>query len=220
MNDSTEFADLLKLTNEASLSIERAVRTLRALAPVLVEIRGLQEKIEELQNVASAFSTGDMVAPVHASGSPAPPTPQAAPVAVAEQEQASTAPTPISSRAPESPRQGSAAARAEPTPVGRATASDGASGPRTISVTLVRTDGPLDLVPVHTVLSGMSGVTRLAVASYTRDRAVILLDTDRSQKELNLDDALKSVFPDGVRTEWKSDTEYLVTVGAEAIATS
>jgi hypothetical protein len=82
-----------------------------------------------------------------------------------------------------------------------------------VSVTVTRSEGPLDLVRVHGALDGLPGVTGLALASYTRGRANILLDTERPRDELAVRDALIAAFPEGVSGEWVSDTEYLATIG-------
>ena len=85
---------------------------------------------------------------------------------------------------------------------------------RTVSVTVTRTEGPLDLVRVHGALDGLPGVTGLALASYTRGRANILLDTDRAPDDLAVAEALRSAFPEGVSGEWMGDTEFVATIGA------
>lgn len=85
---------------------------------------------------------------------------------------------------------------------------------RTVSVTVMRSEGPLDLVRVHSALDGLEGVTGLALASYTRGRANILLDTERDPAELDVRDALLAAFPEGVSGEWTSESEYVATIGA------
>jgi hypothetical protein len=83
-----------------------------------------------------------------------------------------------------------------------------------VTVTVSRAEGPLDLVRVHGALDAVEGITGLALASYTRGRAVILLDTDRLPDELALDEALRAAFPEGVQGRWLGAAEYLATIGA------
>lgn len=85
---------------------------------------------------------------------------------------------------------------------------------RTVSVTVTRADGPLDLVKVHSALDQIPGVSGLALASYTRGRAAILLDTERQQEDLPLREALLAAFPEGVSGRWVAEGEYLATIGA------
>jgi hypothetical protein len=85
---------------------------------------------------------------------------------------------------------------------------------RTVSVTVARSDGPLDLVRVHSALEAMPGVTGLALTSYTRGRAGIMLETERPGSELPLHDALLDAFPEGVTGRWEGEGEYTATIGA------
>jgi hypothetical protein len=88
---------------------------------------------------------------------------------------------------------------------------------RTITVTVSRAEGPLDLVRVHGALDAVDGISGLALASYTRGRAVILLESERAPEELRLEDALRVAFPEGVSGRWLGPNEYLATIGlAEA----
>jgi hypothetical protein len=128
--------------------------------------------------------------------------PERAPTLSPTVEAIRPAPAPVAAPAetlpPESPRPTQAARR------------------RTVSVTVTRGEGPLDLVRVHGALDGLPGVTGLALASYTRGRANILLDTDRAPEDLAVRDALLQAFPEGVDGEWVGDNEYVATIGAHA----
>jgi hypothetical protein len=101
-------------------------------------------------------------------------------------------------------------ARGEDEPNGR-TADQSRS--RTITVTVSRAEGPLDLVRVHGALDTVEGIGGLALASYTRGRAVILLDSDRAPDGLGIGEALQSAFPEGVAGRWLGPNEYLATIG-------
>lgn len=111
---------------------------------------------------------------------------------------------------PSSPAPSAPQAPAEPASSAPAQA---AGAKRTVSVTVSRNEGPLDLVRVHGALESVPGVTGLALTSYTRGRAGILLETDRPPADLDLGDALGSVFPEGVNGNWEGENEYVAVIG-------
>ena len=85
--------------------------------------------------------------------------------------------------------------------------------PGTLTVTVAQASGPLDLVRVYEVLTAVPCVTSLGLTNYTRGRASILLSLDRNATRTSIPEALAAAFPDGVRGEWLSDSEYQAVLG-------
>jgi len=73
-------------------------------------------------------------------------------------------------------------------------------------------------VRVHGALDAVEGISGLALASYTRGRAVILLESERTAEDLRLEDALRIAFPEGVSGRWLGPNEYLATIGLAEMA--
>jgi hypothetical protein len=227
--------DLDALERDAAGAIEAirtAARLMRAIAPLAAELRALQEAMHDLQAVlgqpedprplAAAQDTPLPAAP------PAPPAPAPLP-----------APDPVWTQAPEPPpaqpteehpavpwsrpiEQLAARPAVVPFPTPRAGEEAGVRAEqrsRTITVTVSRAEGPLDLVRVHGALDAVEGISGLALASYTRGRAVILLDSDRTPEQLGLYEALQAAFPEGVSGRWLGPNEFLATIGLPEAAT-
>lgn len=224
-NHPRDYDELERNAAGAVEAIRTVTRLMRALAPVAAELRALQEAIVELQ-AAAQFETW----PRLGRGAEAEPVPMAAVVAPTPlpEPEATPArepepPPPVLSRqAPGTPAE--APSSVVPFPLTRAESetqtapAERASRMRTVTVTVSRAEGPLDLVRVHGALDAVEGISGLALASYTRGRAVILLDTDRSPDQLALDEALRAAFPEGVQARWLGPTEYLATIGTAETA--
>lgn len=74
--------------------------------------------------------------------------------------------------------------------------------------------GPVDLARVHAALDGIDGVDNLRLGRYDRTGVVVYVETARNPSDLPLQEALSSVFAEGVTGRWSSPDEYLATVGA------
>jgi hypothetical protein len=83
-----------------------------------------------------------------------------------------------------------------------------------IAVVISGPRGPVDLARVHAALDSIDGVDNLRLGRYDRSGVVVYVETARDPGELPLQQALNSVFAEGVRGEWATPEEYLVTVGA------
>jgi hypothetical protein len=216
-SDPRDYADLEQRAAGAIEAIRAAARLMRALAPVAAELRELQDAIAELQSAVQPPPRQSLGSARTESLRVPPPTPPAhLPMPESSWKRESE---PQWTRTPDAaePRPSvlpfpTARPETEPRPSGAETAGNGGR-PRTVTVTVSRTEGPLDLVRVHSALDAIDGVAGLALASYTRGRAVILIDTDRSPERLALADALREAFPEGVNGHWLGESEYLATIG-------
>lgn len=205
MDSGTDAPQLAALA-EAIASVNRAVDEAAALLSVLAPVAG---GLPNLQRAIAEFCSST--------------TPAATTLIMVEQ---SSAPLPAADTAtgdrPSGPGE-PIATRAAPQSAGAVAPAPNAStapaGVRTISVIVSRTDGPLDLVRVHGAMHGMAGVRGVTLASYTRDRAVLLLDTDLPSATLPLVEQLAAAFPEGVNGEWLSDTEFVAAIRVVANST-
>jgi hypothetical protein len=87
-------------------------------------------------------------------------------------------------------------------------------GLHAIAVIISGPRGPVDLARVHAALDSMDGVANLRLGRYDRSGVVIYVETARSPSDLPIQQALSSVFAEGVTGRWATPDEYLATVGA------
>jgi hypothetical protein len=83
-----------------------------------------------------------------------------------------------------------------------------------IAVIISGPRGPVDLARVHAALDSIDGVDNLRLGRYDRTGVVVYVETARNPGDLPLQQALSSVFAEGVTGRWSSPDEYLATVGA------
>jgi hypothetical protein len=83
-----------------------------------------------------------------------------------------------------------------------------------IAVVISGPRGPVDLARVHAALDSIDGVDNLRLGRYDRTGVVVYVETARNPGDLPLQQALSSVFAEGVTGRWSSPDEYLATVGA------
>lgn len=93
-----------------------------------------------------------------------------------------------------------------PTPVGNELHS--------IAVVISGPRGPVDLARVHAALDSIDGVENLRLGRYDRSGVVVYVETTRNPSDLPIQQALSSVFAEGVTGRWATPDEYLATVGA------
>jgi hypothetical protein len=216
-NEPREYPDLDRSVSEIVDAVRLTIRLLNTLVPVAEQLRGLQDTLLDLQSSALGSPPGSVRALPPGAPSPAG---AAEPTSRRDEHGSPRAePAPVESGPGSKPAtENGVAARVEPAERTDHAAEDGTTHPpggkRTVSVTVSRPEGSLDLVRVHGALESIPGVTGLALTSYTRGRAGILLETDRPPSALELDSALTAVFPEGVNGGWQGESEYVAVIGA------
>lgn len=195
----TDFTDLERSAADVADAMRLATRLLESIAPALEQLRALQDALAGVQAAAAGPKpTLDSArAPAAAIASPRETAPPPA-------LKPSVLPFPTSR--PEAAAQAPAAH--EPSHPAR----------RTVAISVSRAEGPLDLVRVHSALEAIPGVSGLALTGYTRGRAGMLIETDRSPQELPLREALLAVFPEGVTGRWQGDSEFAAVIGPPSSA--
>jgi hypothetical protein len=186
---------------EAVASVTRAADEAAALVRVLAPVAG---GLPNLQRAIAEFCrsrTPEADAPVLTAGIPAP---LPAVDAVAGNGPPESGELDAACAAPESSESAPLASNIPPAPAGM----------RTVSVIVSGTDGPLDLVRVHSAMDSLTGIRGVTLASYTRNHAVLLLETDLPSATLPLAEALMAAFAARVDGKWLSETDFVATIGA------
>jgi hypothetical protein len=183
-NEAQVEASIVSVTE----TMREMTRLLRAMAPMVEELRTLQE-------LARQWQTLNLNGLTHLLEN-------AAPRSVAES---------VSSPREEQLPHGAPAHRLEEQ-IPPTAASPPERRPRTIEVTIARIEGPIEPARISRALSLLSGVSGVALVRQERGQVTLAIDIDRPPRDLPLNDALATVFGRPVNGEWRSETEFLAII--------
>jgi hypothetical protein len=88
-----------------------------------------------------------------------------------------------------------------------------------VALTVERGDGPLDLARLHGALSGVAGVSSVALLSYARGRAHLRVECAAPVADAALLAGLAGAFPDAVTLDRSGPAELVARIGAAPAAT-